>query len=280
MSTHKTHIKANQAWLRINWRELWEYRDLLFFLVRRDFTAVYKQSVLGPLWFVIQPLATTLVFTVVFGNFGKMSTDGVPPFLFYYCGLFLWNYFQSCMNHVSDTLIANAHMFGKVYFPRLVVPLAIVVSNLAQFLLNLLLFSGFLLYFIFRTDAAIQPSWWILGLPLMVLQCAAIGLGVGLWLSALTAKYRDLRFAIPFLAQLWMFATPVAYSATLATGKWEWMVLLNPMSSVIQFNRMAFLGAGGLDGEHMALGAVLSILLLLSGLLVFNRVQRNFIDTV
>ena len=276
----RTHIRPNTSWCRIDWKEIIEYRDLLWFLVLRDFTAIYKQSILGPIWFVLQPLATTVVFTVIFGSIAKISTDGLPPFIFYMSGTVLWNYFQGVMNGVSGALIGNAGVFSKVYFPRLVVPFSLVVSNLGQFALNFLMFVGFYLYYYYFTSAKIHPSFWMGLLPLLVIQCAAIGLGVGLWLSALTVKYRDLRFALPFLAQLWMYATPIVYPASLVPEQWRWIVALNPMAGVVELNRFIFFGVGAVTQDILIGGFLASLLLLVSGLLIFNRVQRTFVDTI
>jgi len=276
----RTHIRPNTSWFSIDWKEIIEYRDLLWFLVLRDFTAIYKQSILGPIWFVLQPLATTVVFTVIFGSIAKIGTDGLPPFIFYMSGTVLWNYFQGVMNGVSGALIGNAGVFSKVYFPRLVVPLSLVVSNLGQFALNFLMFIGFYLYYYYFTAANIHPSFWIGLLPVLVIQCAAIGLGVGLWLSALTVKYRDLRFALPFLAQLWMYATPIVYPASLVPEPWRWIVTINPMAGVVELNRFVFFGVGAVTQDILIGGFLASLLILISGLLVFNRVQRTFVDTI
>jgi lipopolysaccharide transport system permease protein len=276
----RTHIRPNTSWFSIDWKEIIEYRDLLWFLVLRDFTAIYKQSILGPIWFILQPLATTLVFTVIFGSIAKIGTDGLPPFIFYMSGTVLWNYFQGVMNSVSGALIGNAGVFSKVYFPRLIVPFSLVVSNLGQFVLNFLMFAGFYLYYYYFTEAKIHPSFWIGLLPLLVIQCAAIGLGVGLWLSALTVKYRDLRFALPFLAQLWMYATPIVYPASLVPEQWRWIVALNPMAGVVELNRFVFFGVGAVTQDIILGGFFASLLLLVSGLLIFNRAQRTFVDTI
>jgi lipopolysaccharide transport system permease protein len=273
-------IRADRRWWRIDGRELWEYRDLLWFMVLRDFSAVYKQTVLGPLWFVLQPLMTTLVFTVVFGNIAKISTDGIPPLLFYMNGMVLWNYFQSVMNGVSGSLIGNANVLGKVYFPRLIPSLSLVVSNLAQLGLNLLLFLGFYLYYLFLTPANLHPKLWIVAFPLLVLHCATVGLGVGLWLSALTVKYRDLRLALPFVAQLWMYATPIVYPASIVSASWRWVLVANPMAGVVEFNRFAFLGVGAVNRDILLGGFLGGTLLLVSGLFAFNKVQRTFVDTI
>lgn len=280
LAAHTMRIRPNKNWLKIDWKELYEYRDLMWFLVRRDFTTIYKQSILGPVWFVIQPLVTTLVFTVVFGQIAKIGTEGVPSFLFYFSGIVLWNYFQGVMNGVSGTLIGNAGLFGKVYFPRLIVPLSLVITQLVTLALNVLMFAAFFLYYLFFTHASIQPSGWMVLLPFLVMYCAAVGLGVGLWLSALTAKYRDLRFALSFLSQLWMYATPIVYPLSLVPEKWVWLISLNPMTVPIELNRYIFLGTGTVNLPMIVSGGVLSLALLVSGLLVFNRVQRTFVDVV
>lgn len=276
----RTYIRANQAWWKINWRELFDYRDLLWFLIRRDFMTAYKQSILGPLWFIIQPLATTLVFTVIFGNIAGIGTDGVPSFLFYMCGMVMWNYFQGCLNDVSGTFLGNAHLFGRVYFPRLIVPISLVCKNLGQLVLNLLMFLGFFLYFLGKPVSNLNPNMSILLTPVLVLQCVLTGMGAGLWLSSLTAKYRDLRYAMSFLSQLWMFATPIIYSTSKIPERWIWLIYLNPMSCVVVINRHAFLGTGDLEVPLLLSGLAISTVLFVTGLLKFNKVQRNFIDTV
>lgn len=276
----RTHIRAGQPCWKIGWSELISYRDLLWFLVRRDFSTVYKQSVLGPLWFVIQPLATTLVFTIVFGQIAGLSSGGVPQFLFYNGGLVLWYYFQGCLNDISGTFVANAHMFGKVYFPRLIVPIALVIKNLGQLALNFVFFLAFLAYFMIRQPGCVHPGPGMALLPLFVIQTALAGMGAGLWLAALTAKYRDLRFALTFLSQLWMFATPIPWPAEKVSATWHWILLVNPMAGPVIFFRQAFLGTGSVDLSVLACGALLSLGLFLSGLLLFNRVQKTFIDTV
>lgn len=275
----KTHIQANQPWWRIDWRELLEYRDLFWLTVYRDLTSLYKQSVLGPLWFVLQPVLTTVVFTVVFGNFAKIKTDGLPPFLFFMSGLVLWNYFQGVLNGVASSLLSNAGVLRKVYFPRLLPPLSSVVIYLGHFLINFLTFLGFLTYFLLK-GSSIQPSWWILLLPALVFHCACVGLGAGLWLSAMTIKYRDISFALPFLTQLWMYASPVIYPSSGVSAQWKWIIAVNPMAGVIELNRFAFLGAGSPDRTILIVSFLVGIGLLISGLFVFNRAQRTFVDTI
>ena len=278
---HQTHIKANQPWWKINWREIVEYRDLLWMLTFRDLTAIYKQTILGPLWFIIQPLSTTLVFTVIFGQVAKVSTDGIPKIVFYMSGTVLWNYFAGCMTQGANSLVTNTYVLSKVYFPRLIIPLSGVLSNLAHFLLNLVMFLGFYFYFLFFTDSAMCPRWELVLFPLLVLQCALIGLGVGLWVAALTTKYRDLRFALTFLTQLWMYATPIVWPASLGMRP-AMRVLLwsNPLSFVVECARWMFTGTGTVTPLTAAASIGMTLLLLASGLLIFNRVQRTFVDTI
>jgi lipopolysaccharide transport system permease protein len=276
----RTVIKAGQPWWYINWREIWEYRDLLFLLVKRDLTAVYKQTVLGPLWFVIQPLLTTIVFTIIFGNVAKIPTDGVPHFVFYMSGTVLWNYFQGVLNHGAGSLVANTNVLSKVYFPRLIIPLSGVIVNFAHLALNFVLFLGFYFWFFLR-GSPFEPNVWILALPLLIVQCGLMGLGYGLWVSAMTIKYRDLRFALPFLTQLWMYATPIVYPASLVVRPALKLILwLNPMTAVVEFFRYGFTGQGSADLTGYALSWAVTLVVLISGLLLFNKVQRTFVDTI
>ena len=275
-------IQPNRNWFRIDWQGLLHYRDLLFLLVRRDFVSKYKQTILGPAWFVIQPLLMSLVFTVIFGKVAKIPTDGLPPMLFYLCGLLSWRYFASCLNATSVTFITNANLFGKVYFPRLVVPLSTIISNLLAFAIQLVMFLGFYFYFKYFTSAgvSIKPNLFIFTLPLLLLQTAAISLGVGLWMSALTAKYRDLQFLMNFLAQLWMYATPIIYPISMVPGKWRFLIAFNPMASIVESFKYAFFGTGTVSPNYLLISIFITIITLLTGILVFKRTERTFIDTV
>lgn len=275
-----THIKANQRWWTLDWRELWEYRDLLLLLVKRDLTAVYKQTIFGPLWFVIQPLVTTVVFTIIFGNVAQIPTDGIPMFVFYLSGTVLWNYFQGVLNHGASSLIANTNLLQKVYFPRLIIPLSGVITQLAHLALNFLVFLGFYLWFFWR-GSDFAPNLWLLALPLLVLQCGLMGLGFGLWVSAVTIKYRDLKFALPFISQLWMYATPIVYPASIVVNPVTRRILwLNPMTALVEFFRHAFTGQGEAILRGYGLSWLVTLCVLLSGLLFFNKTQRNFVDTI
>ncbi len=277
----KTHIKANQPWWRIDWSEVVAYRDLLYMMILRDLTAVYKQTVLGPLWFVIQPLMMTLVFTVIFGQLAGVSTDGSPRFVFYMCGTVLWNYFAGCMNQSGTSLVSNMNVLKKVYFPRLIIPISAVFTNFAHFVLNLILFLGFYLGFLLFTDSNMFPRLALLAFPLLVLQSAALGLALGLWVAGMTTKYRDLRFALTFLTQLWMYATPVVWPASLVVRpSMKLLLWLNPMSFVIECARWMFTGTGTVSLAAAAVSIGMTVVLLASGLFLFNKVQRTFVDTL
>jgi lipopolysaccharide transport system permease protein len=279
---YELRIRPNRKWLRLDWRGVWEYRDLLFILVRRDFISRYKQTVLGPAWFVIQPLLTTMVFTVLFGNLAKISTDGLPPMLFYLCGMQGWTYFANTFNTVSTTFVSNSALFGKVYFPRLVVPLSAVVSNLFAFGVQLGTFLGFWIYFKCFTHAGAYFGlrWEILALPLLIAQIGALSLGVGLWISALTAKYRDFAQLSSFIVQLWMYGTPVIFPLSMIPEKWRYLVVLNPMTMPVEGMKYMFLGRGNVDPFYFFVSIAVTFIAVVSGLAIFQRVERTFVDTV
>ena len=262
-----------------DWSEIVEYRDLLYLLVRRDFVAKYKQTVLGPAWYIIQPLMTTLVFTVIFGNVAKIPTNGNPPVLFYMCGLLLWNYFSQSAGGIATTFTANSHIFSKVYFPRLIVPLSQLASNLFAFAIQFATFGLFWMYYKYRgVSVQINPGIWLL-LPLL-LQTAALALGFGLIISALTARYRDLTHALNFVLQLWMYATPVIYPLSQVPERWRWLVQVNPMAVVVESAKTILLGNGGVAWPGLAVSVAATAVVLVAGLIVFERSERNFVDTV
>ena len=275
-------IEASHDWLRVNWRELWEYRDLLYILIRRDFLAKYKQTVLGPIWFILQPLLNTLVFTIVFNKVARIGTDGVPPVLFYLCGLLPWSYFSQNVTSGSVTFTANSHLFGKVYFPRLVVPIAIVVSNIFAFLLQFAVFLVFVAWFALRGNPMHIGPGLILIVPLLLL-AGILSLGLSLIIAASTAKYRDLSHLTPILLQLWMFATPVIYPMSRLTGSdagWAWLAWVNPMAPIVEGFRFALLGHGILHGPMLAVSAGITALVLLLGLTAFSHAERTVADNV
>jgi lipopolysaccharide transport system permease protein len=275
-------IKPKRSLLDINLKELWEYRDLVFLFVRRDFVSVYKQTVLGPLWFFIQPIFTTLIYTVIFGKLAAISTDGINPVLFYLSGITCWNYFAECLTKTSNTFTSNASIFGKVYFPRLVLPLSIVVSNLLKFAIQFLLFSAFLMFFYFKGEPLYLNSVALL-LPVLVFLMAGLGLGFGILISSLTTKYRDFQFLVVFGVQLFMYATPVVYPMSLAQeklGKYSWLVEYNPMAPIIEAMKYGFLGSGTFEFSGLLYTFFFMLVVLTIGVIVFNKVEKNFMDTV
>lgn len=272
-------LRPKSGWFDIHLGELWRYRDLIALFVRRDFVAFYKQTILGPLWYLIQPIFTTLVFTIIFGRIAKIPTDGVPPFLFYMAGTIAWAYFANCLTGTSNTFVTNAGIFGKVYFPRLTVPLAKVITDLIKFGIQLALFLGFLAYFrMSGTD--VHFSGWMLYVPLLILQMALLGLGFGILISSLTTKYRDLTFLVTFGVQLWMYATPVVYPLSQVPERFRALYMLNPMASVVETFRMAFLGVGSIEPSHILLGWAVTLTVLFAGVVLFSRIEKTFMDTV
>ncbi len=274
-------LRANRRWLSLDLKELWQYRDLVALMVRRDFVAKYSQTILGPLWFIVQPVLTTLVFTVIFGRIAGLSTDGLPPVLFYLCGQLGWTYFSQCFSANSATLINNSALFGKVYFPRLVVPLSVLISNLFAFAIQFVTFAAFFVYFKFIAQiGSFGLDWRVILLPLLVLQTALLSLGVGLLMSSLTAKYRDLNHVSSLLIQLWMYATPVIMPLSSFPTKWQWVVVLNPMTAIVESFRLMLLGTGTVEPLHLLYSIGATLLICLAGLILFHKVERTFIDTV
>ncbi len=272
-------IRPQRAWWDLHLDELWRYRDLIRLLVWRDFVAYYKQTILGPLWYILQPIITTVVFTVIFGNIAKLSTDGLPPFLFYMAGNTVWSYFSACLISTSNTFTANAGIFGKVYFPRLSMPVSVVISNLISFAIRLIIFLLFGAYFMLA-GADIHPNGWILILPLLALIMALMGLGFGIIISSLTTKYRDLQQLVGFGVQLLMYATPVIYPFSTIQGNWRWLILANPMTPIVEIFRLAFLGVSAIDPVSLLYSAVFTAVVFLAGALIFNHVETTFMDTV
>ena len=271
-------IESRHSLFDINLKELWHYRDLLVLFVRRDFVTVYKQTILGPLWFFIQPLLTTITFTIIFGNVAQLSTDGAPKIVFYMAGITLWGYFSTCLTTVSGVFNANAGIFGKVYFPRLIMPLTIVISNLMKFGVQFLLFICFVIYFTLQNQ--IQPNNWIMMTPLIIVLMALISMGIGLILSSMTTKYKDLNQLIGFGVQLFMYATPVIYPSSSVPQDYQWVVELNPLVGLFDYMRYAYLGVGEFAISDLVYPSIFSIVILAIGVLVFNKTQKTFMDTV
>jgi len=281
MQTQKTtFIKPRSHLLELNLKELWAYRDLLVMYVKRDIVTFYKQTILGPLWFVIQPVITTIMFMFIFGKLAGISTDGIPQPLFYFSGIILWNYFADCLTRNSKVFIDNQHVFGKVYFPRLVVPLSVTLSNLVRFLIQFSIFLVIYAWYYFQPGTMVNPNIHILLLPLLVLLAAGLSLGFGIIFSSLTTKYRDLTFLLQFAVQLWMYATPVIYPLNSIPANKQWLLVLNPMTSVIETFKYAAIGQGVFSWAHLAYSTVFMIVLLFLGIIVFNKVEKGFMDTV
>ncbi|WP_299778154.1 ABC transporter permease [uncultured Formosa sp.] len=267
--------------LDLNLKEVWKYRDLLALFVRRDFVAIYKQTIFGPLWFFIQPVLTTIMFMVVFGGIAKMSTDGMPQAVFYLSGIVLWNYFSTSLSNTSNTFVTNKGVFGKVYFPRLITPISVIVSKLLTFFVQFLLFIGVYLYYLLFTDTNLEPSFLILLTPLLILITAGLALGLGLIITSLTTKYRDFIFLLGFIIQLGMYATPIIYPVnTISNEKIKMVIMANPMSSIIETFRYAFLGVGNFSWGALMYSTIVMLTLLVVGVITFNKVEKSFMDTV
>ena len=274
-----TIITPKDKLFRLNLRELWQYRDLVTSFVKRDITSVYKQTILGPLWFFIQPIFTTLMFMLVFGNIAKIPTDGVPQILFYMNGIILWNYFSTCLTSTSNTFVSNAYIFKKVYFSRLALPVSQVISALLRFAIQFSLFLIMLAVYWF-IGSPVSPSFAIFAIPLFVLQMAMLGLGVGLIVTSLTTKYRDMAYLVTFAVQLWMYATPIVYPLSMVPEKWRSLYMLNPVVPVLEGFKHAFFSTGMPSFAEYAVSVGITFFLLFAGILIFNLVERNFVDTV
>ena len=273
-------ISPKKGLLDINFKEIWHYRDLILLFVRRDFVSTYKQTILGPIWFFIQPLFTSLIFIIIFSRIAHLSTDGFPPLLFYLSGITLWNYFSECFSKTSNVFIANAGIFGKVYFPRLTTPISIVISNLIKFGIQFLLFLIILAYYFFTKQLVFNVSPEIMLLPLLVLLMALLGLGLGIIFSSLTTKYRDLTFLLQFGIQLLMYATPVIYPISSTAGKLKSILSLNPLTPLIENFRKILLGQQITNYDGILYCGIFTLITLFIGLVIFNQVEKSFMDTV
>jgi lipopolysaccharide transport system permease protein len=274
-----TIIKPQNNLISLNLETLWKYRDLIRMFVKRDFTTFYKQTILGPLWFIIQPLFTSAMFMLIFGRLANISTDETPQMLFYMAGVINWNYFSECFTKTSNTFADNKNLFGKIYFPRLAVPIADALTNMIRYAIQFTLFLVFYLFF-FINGAPLSPNWMIVFTPLILLYLALLSLGCGMWISALTAKYWDLKFALPFVVQLWMYATPIVYPLSLVPERFKALMIANPVVPAIEFFRLAWLGAGTINLLYTGLSASFALLIVISGLIIFNRTEKTFVDTI
>lgn len=272
-------IDSKVSVFSLNLKEVWHYRDLLQMFVKRDFITFYKQTILGPLWFIVQPLLTTLIYVILFGNIAKLSTDGIPQVLFYLSGITIWNYFSESLTKTSTVFKDNANMFGKVYFPRLIMPLAIVSSSLMKFLVQFGIFIVVLLYYVIFTDT-IKPNMWILFTPFLIFLMAIFALGMGMIFSSLTTKYKDLVFLLSFGIQLFMYITPVVYPLSSLPENFRFLGVINPLSPLFECFRYAYLGTGSFTIESLVISTIIIFLILIVGTVIFNRVEKTFMDTV
>lgn len=279
-----TVIQPKTKWFDLKLKQVLEYRDLIFLFVKRNFVSKYKQTVLGPIWAVIQPLLTTVVFTLVFGNIAGLAPGGIPSFIFYLSGTILWTYFSSCLTQTANTFVANSHIMGKVYFPRLVMPISTVFSEMIGLAIQYAFLIIFLVYYTV-TGQGVHPNLWILMTPLMILQLAVLSLGFGIIVSALTTKYRDLAMLVAFGTQLWMYASPIAYDmfsmgAFAPGGKWHALYMCNPVTSIVNLFRYGYLGIGTMEWNYYFIGWATTIVIFLIGVVLFNRIEKTFMDTV
>jgi lipopolysaccharide transport system permease protein len=272
-------IKPQTSIFEIDFAEIWRYRDLLFMFVKRDIVTFYKQTILGPLWFFIQPLFTTLMFMVVFGGLAGISTNGLPKGLFYMAGILCWNYFSDCLNRTSTTFKENQQIFGKVYFPRIVVPLSIIFSNLVRFGIQFILFIAIYVYYL-STGIPIHPNLGVLLLPILIFIMAGLALGFGMIITAMTTKYKDLVFLVQFGVQLWMYATPVIYPLSSTPEKYRWLIVANPMTAVVETFKYGFLNQQPFEPYHLLYSIGFTIVILGTGIIIFNKVEKGFMDTI
>ena len=271
-------IEPESNLLNINLKEVWRYRDLLLLLVKRDFVTYFKQTILGPIWFFVNPIFTTIMFTFVFGNLAGLSTDGAPQVSFYLSGIVLWNYFSNSLNQTANVFTTNANIFGKVYFPRLIMPLAVVTSNLMQFGVQFLLFLGVVIYYTILGD--LRPNIWVLMTPFLIILMAGFALGVGMIFSSMTTKYKDMTMLLTFGVQLFMYVTPVIYPVSSINERFREFILLNPLTSIVECFRYGYLGVGDFNVGMLIYSVIVIIVLLIIGTLVFNKVQKGFMDTI
>lgn len=278
-SSWTEEIKSHDSLFSVDLREVWQYRDLLRMLVKKEFITFYKQTILGPIWFFVQPLMTMAMYVIIFGQIAKLSTDGLPQIAFYLSGITIWNYFSDALTKTSTIFTDNAAVFGKVYFPRLIMPLSVVCSGLMKFAIQFSLFILVVLYYTF-IKGIIQPNIWVLATPFLLLLMAAFALGLGMIFSSLTTKYKDLTFLLTFGIQLAMYATPVVYPVSAMPEKYKWIISINPLTGIFECFRYGYLGSGSFEATSLGLSTLLIFILLIIGVLIFNKVEKSFMDTV
>ena len=271
-------ISSDHSLFKLNLKEVWDYRDLVYMFVKRDFVSSFKQTILGPLWFFINPIFTTVVYLIVFGNIANLSTDGAPKILFYLAGVTLWNYFSSSLGGTSNVFVGNAGIFGKVYFPRLVMPITIVISNLMRFGVQFLLFLVVFFYYWYKGE--VTPNWWVLFTPIFILMMSLFALGVGMIFSSLTTKYRDLSMLLTFGISLYMYATPVIYPTSMLSAKTQPYAKYNPLTGIFEGFKYAWMGVGEFNPIMLVYSTIIILILLAIGTVIFNKVEKGFMDTV
>ena len=271
-------ISSEHSLFKLNLKEVWDYRDLVYMFVKRDFVSSFKQTILGPLWFFINPIFTTVVYLIVFGNIANLSTDGAPKILFYLAGVTLWNYFSSSLGGTSNVFVGNAGIFGKVYFPRLVMPITIVISNLMRFGVQFLLFLVVFFYYWYKGE--VTPNWWVLFTPIFILMMSLFALGVGMIFSSLTTKYRDLSMLLTFGISLYMYATPVIYPTSMLSAKIQPYAKYNPLTGIFEGFKYAWMGVGEFNPIMLVYITIIILILLAIGTVIFNKVEKGFMDTV
>jgi lipopolysaccharide transport system permease protein len=273
-------IKPHTSWFDLRLKEVWRYRDLVWLFVQRDFASQYKQTILGPVWHLIQPLLTTMIFLFLFGNVARIGTDGIQPVLFYMAGITIWNYFSACLTTTANTFLGNANIFGKVYFPRLVIPLSVVISNIIRFGIQFALLLAFMIAFVFKGVPLHLSFSWLL-IPLLIMVMAGIALGLGIIISSLTTKYRDLSLFLTFAIQLGMYITPVAFPMSFLTGKsYQWVVNLNPIASIVESFRYCLFGKATITAGGLIYSVSFMLVSLGVGAIIFNKVEKDFIDSI
>ena len=280
MADYHTHISSKHRMLSLNLKEVWQYRDLIWLFTKRTFTVTYKQTILGPAWLFLNPLISSIIYTFVFGGIAGIGTDGVPGILFYMCSNAIWIFFSSCVNKNATTFTANANVFGKVYFPRLTIPISNVISSVIQFGIQMLMVLVLLVYYV--AVGAVQPNWlaW-LAIPVALLHLGLLGLGCGIIISSLTTKYRDLSILVTFGVQLWMYITPIVYPmSTLGDGLVKTILMVNPVTAPVEVLRYAILGQGTVMPEYLFLSAAITVVVVVFGIMIFNKVEKTFMDTV
>jgi len=273
-------IKPRSSLLDLRLGDVWRYRDLVMMFVRRDFISTYKQTILGPLWFFIQPILTTITFTIIFGRVANLGTEGVPMPLFYLAGLTVWNYFSTTLTSTSNVFVGNAHIFGKVYFPRLTMPISIVISNMVRFVIQFALFLVIWVYYLITQGDQVHPNALIALTPVLLIIMGLLSLGFGMIFSAMTTKYRDLGMLLGFGLQLWMYATPIIYPLSKVPALYQWVIRLNPLTSIVETFRYAFLGSGSFSWLNLGYSALVTLVILFIGTIIFNKVEKSFMDTV